>query len=105
MFYFFAFDSVDYTSAFVVRAFVTARYCPAGNCPVRFCYCALLSARFCRHGFVGTVLSCALLSGHQNIILSNFFIIFKIMGHFYDINIQTEDLRTESVIQSFSSEI
>ena len=34
-----------------------------------------------------------------------FFIIFKIMGHFYDINIQTKDLRAESVIQTFSSEI
>ena len=32
-----------------------------------------------------------------------FFIIFKIMGHFYDINIQTKDLRTESVIQTFCS--
>ena len=34
-----------------------------------------------------------------------FFILFKIMGHFYDINIKTKDLRTESVIQTFSSEI
>ena len=33
-----------------------------------------------------------------------FFIIFKIMGNFYDVNIQTKDLRTESVIQTFSSE-
>ena len=29
------------------RAIVHARFCPA-----RFCYCALLSARFCRRGFV-----------------------------------------------------
>ena len=41
-----------YTSAFVVRALVTARYCPARFCPARFCYCVLLSARFCRRGFV-----------------------------------------------------
>ena len=52
MFSVFVFDYVDYTSAFVVRAFVTALNCPMRYCPARFCYCALLSARFCRRGFV-----------------------------------------------------
>ena len=52
MFSVFVFDYADYTSAFVVRAFVTARNCPTRYCPARFCYCAHLSARFCRRGFV-----------------------------------------------------
>ena len=61
----FVFDYVDYTSAFVMRAFVTARNCPTRYCPARF-----VTACFCLRAFVGAVLSCALLSGHHfNVIL------------------------------------
>ena len=62
MYLFVVVEYVDYytTSVFVLRAFVIARYSPARYCSARFCFCALLFARF-----VGAVLSCALLSGHQ----------------------------------------
>ena len=59
---YFVFDYVDYTSAFVVRAFVTTRNCPTRYCHARFCYCAHLSARFCRRGFVLSALS-----GHRDL--------------------------------------
>ena len=61
MFSVFAFDYVDYTSAFVVCALLLPRAIVLRAIVLR----AFVTARICLRAFVGAVLSCALLSGHQ----------------------------------------